>query len=178
VGSGPLALHLQASASTVSSDLVSHERGTLARGLSGTGLTAGIGTATTLALANATTLTLGADVTHARVTADAFTARLADAGTVTPVPVTGIRGTATTLTLRADWHQPRPTGALFAGARLDLPLEGSADARVGTTPLASTRRASLGVTAGIAFDRTTLALGSTTTGSGADSVTARLSVAF
>jgi len=170
----PVTLRLQASATTLSSDLAVQESGTRVTGLSGTGLTAGIGADYTLALAEAATVTVGAEMTHARVTADGFTARRPDTAVE---PVTGIRGKATTLALRADWHQPRPTGALFAGARLDLPLEGSADARVGDTPLSSTQRASLGVQGGVAFDRTVLSLGYARQ-SGGESLRAGLSVAF
>ncbi len=165
-------LGLAASATTLASDLAVTGTGRLAAGLSGTGLTAGLRADHRLALPDDATVTLGADLTHARVKADAFTTEAA-----TKEQATAIKGSATTLALTADWTTPRPTGAVFAGARLALPLGGTAQARVGTTALTSKPRPALGVQGGIAFGGTAITLGYGRE-SGGDSLAASLTHRF
>ncbi len=165
-------LGVAASATTLASDLAVTATGRLAAGLSGTGLTAGLRADHRLALPDDATVTLGADLTHARVKADAFTTEAA-----TKEQATAIKGSATTLALTADWTTPRPTGAVFAGARLALPLGGTAQARVGTTALTSKPRPALGVQGGIAFGGTAITLGYGRE-SGGDSLAASLTHRF
>ncbi len=164
-----VALHAAATAFT--SDLAT-PAGTLASGLGGRGLAAGVEAATRRPLGEAT-LTVGGGLFHQRVTADGFTAGTGNAA----VRVAGVRGETTTARLRADWSRPRPAGSVFAGARLDVPLDGSAAARVGATPLTSKPRAALGVQGGLVLDGAALALGYETTGA-SDSLHAGLSVRF
>ena len=163
----PVTLTVAASATTLASDLAG---GLDATGLDATGLTITVGAAHRRALAADATLTLGGGLTHARVAADGF------ATAATP-QVTDLKGDATTLALTADWSRPRSTGAVFAGARLALPLDGDTRARIGTTALTSAPRPTLGLEAGLELDGATLALGYARA-SGGDSLGVRLGVAF
>ena len=163
----PVTLTVAASATTLASDLAG---GLDATGLDATGLTVTVGAAHRRALAADATLTLGGGLTHARVAADGL------ATAATP-QVTDLKGDATTLALTADWSRPRSTGAVFAGARLALPLDGDTRARIGTVALTSAPRPTLGLEAGLELDGATLALGYARA-SGGDSLGARLGVAF
>ncbi len=165
----PLALGLNASASSFSSTLTSSLRGRLATGLSGTGHAVGVEAGVAL---TDTLLTLG--LTHKAVEADGFTSVLRDPtrGTAA-VRVADIRGEETMLRLGADYR--RPAGALFVG--LDLPLDSEAEARVGNTRLSSRSRASAHLQGSLAFDGAVLSLGYATTGDD-NSVRAGLTVRF
>ncbi len=165
----PLALGLNASASSFSSTLTSSLRGRLATGLSGTGHAVGVEAGVAL---TDTLLTLG--LTHKAVQADGFTSVLRDPtrGTAA-VRVADIRGEETMLRLGADYRNP--AGALFVG--LDLPLDSEAEARVGNTRLSSRSRASAHLQGSLAFDGAVLSLGYATTGDD-NSVRAGLTVRF
>ena len=176
----PLALGLNASTSSFSSDLTSSLRGPLTTGLSGTGYAVGIKAGVTLP---DTVLTLG--LTHKAVQADGFTAVLRDPnapGGTAAVRVTDVRGKETMLRLSADYRKPITAGTLFVGAGLELPLDSRAEARVGNTHLSSGNRAGAHLQGGIAFGRdrgsgAILSLGYATTGDD-NSVRADLTVRF
>ncbi len=171
----PLALGLNASASSFSSTLTSSLRGRLATGLSGTGHAVGVEAGVALA---DTLLTLG--LTHKAVEADGFTSVLRDPNApdgTAAVRVADIRGEETMLRLGADYGKSIAAGALYVGAGLDLPLNSEAEARVGNTRLSSRSRASAHLQGSLAFDGAVLSLGYATTGAD-NSVRAGLTVRF
>ncbi len=142
----------RASAASMSAGLSSPLRGPLGSGVSGSGISAGIGAAFAVTLPDAA-LALGAGLAHARVSADGFTSFLRDSTGGAAVPVSDIGGEETALRLRADWRRPTASGGMFLGGELDVPLGGGTGARAGSTPLHSDRRTGVRLHGGLALDR-------------------------